>query len=488
VTVHLIGIPKRHDGFAALRLPSNFPFIQLLNIFFAVTRAMNDLAILRISPNAAAVSSEAGAPIPNPTRSPPTPPARESWFDGVARTLVLARLRASGLPLTLVENGVTRLQGAANAPVVTVLDPRFWRTILLDGTNGSGESYRDGYWTVADLTGLVRWLCQHEDALRRIDSGMGRLAMPFHAMRNWFRRNTKRGSQANIHAHYDLGNTFFARWLDSSLMYSSAWFAHPGESLEAAQEHKLDRLFDHLDLRPGEHLVEIGSGWGGLALRAAQTRGVRVTTVTISREQHALATARVAAAGLSDRIEVRLCDYRDLTGTYDKLVSVEMIEAVGHQFYETFFATVQRLLKPTGAAVIQAITLRDQWFARAARESDFIKRHIFPGSCIPSPTALLHAVTRASDLNLITYEDFAPHYALTLKRWQEAFTQAEPALDAAGYDARFRRLWHFYLSYCGGGFAERSLGVAHLLLARPGWRAPHHGALVDGPRQPTDPT
>jgi cyclopropane-fatty-acyl-phospholipid synthase len=402
------------------------------------------------------------------------------WHLAWCRRLVLGRLRTLGLPLEIREGGEVVLPSTGPAQAhIEILDPRTWRAVALDGSDGSGDAYGEGWWTSSDLTDVTRIFCRSRRQLQQLDGGMGRLLQPLHRLRHTLRRNSKDGARANIHAHYDLGNAFFQRWLDSTMTYSSAIFARPDEDLQAAQHRKLDRLFDLLNLQPGEHLVEIGTGWGELAIRAAQTRGVRVTTITISTEQHAFACARAKALGLGDRVQVRLCDYRDLEGSYDKLVSVEMVEAVGHQYHETYLAALGRLLKPTGAAAIQAITIPAQDFAMARDAADFIKRHIFPGSCIPSVAALVEAARTGSDLELVESRDYAPHYALTLERWRASFLAAGADLDALGYDARFRRLWEFYLSYCAGGFAERAIGLSHLLFAKPGWRRRDHAALVD---------
>ena len=393
--------------------------------------------------------------------------AAGTWWTRWCRGQVLARL--GDLPLTLVENGIVLHDHGG--PVITVHDPRLWPVVAFDGSDGSGDAYGEGWWTASDLTEVVRVFIRERQRVAKLDSNLGSFFMPFHALAHALKPNTKVGARKNIQAHYDLGNAFFSRWLDPSLTYSSAIWPHPAATLEEAQMHKLDLLFDRLHLRPGERLVEIGTGWGALALRAAATRGVHVTTVTISTEQHALATKRVADAGLADRVDVRLCDYRDLTGTYDKLVSVEMIEAVGQAYFPTFFATCARLLKPEGLAVLQAITIPDREFARAARESDFIKRHIFPGCCIPSIGALGQAAAKHSDLDLVAMTDYAPDYARTLADWRTALLAHAGELRPMGYDDRFLRLWEFYLSYCSGGFAERALGVAHLTFAKPGWRA-----------------
>lgn len=407
------------------------------------------------------------------------PVRRPSWWLGWCRSLVLGRLRRLALPLEMWEEGRQIL-----APVgpprarVEVHDPRLWSAVALDGSDGSGDAYGAGWWSADNLTEVVRLFARSRRELQHLDGGLGRALQPLHRLRHALRRNSKDGARANIHAHYDLGNAFFQRWLDPTMTYSSAVFAHPEEDLQAAQHRKLDRLFDLLDLQPGEHLVEIGTGWGELAIRAATTRQVQVTTITISTEQHAYACARVQALGLQDRVQVRLCDYRDLQGAYDKLVSVEMVEAVGHHYHDTYLECLGRLLKPTGAAALQAITIPAQDFAVARDTADFIKRHIFPGSCIPSVAALLEAARRRSDLDLVESHDYGPHYALTLERWRAAFLAVGHDLEALGYDARFRRLWEFYLSYCAGGFAERAIGLSHLLFAKPGWRRREHAALV----------
>jgi cyclopropane-fatty-acyl-phospholipid synthase len=250
-------------------------------------------------------------------------------------------------------------------------------------------------------------------------------------------------------------------------MYSSAIFATPEESLEAASFRKLERIGRKLDLKPSDHLVEIGTGWGGMALHAAKHFGCRVTTTTISKEQHALATERVAKAGLADRVTLLLEDYRDLTGTYDKLVSIEMIEAIGHQYLDTYLAKCASLLKPDGLAMVQAITIEDHRYEQALHSVDFIKRHIFPGSFIPSISAITGAMGRSTDLRLVSQEDFGPSYALTLRHWRERFMAKLADVRALGYDERFIRMWEFYLAYCEGGFLERSIGVSQLLFARP---------------------
>ena len=353
---------------------------------------------------------------------------------------------------------------------VTVEDPAFYRKIAANGSVGAGESYIQGDWHCDDLVTLVRLLVRNRDLLDSMEHGPARIGGWL--LRGWNRlqRNSREGSRRNIAAHYDLGNAFFALFLSPDLMYSSALFASEDESLESASRRKLEHICQQLQLKPDDRVMEIGTGWGGFALHAAQHYGCHVTTTTLSAEQHALATARVHAAGLQDRVTVLMQDYRDLQGQFDKLVSIEMIEAVGAEFLGTYLATLQRLLKPDGLALLQSITIEDHRYEQARRSVDYIKRYVFPGSFIPSLSAILAAKTRASDLQLVAQQDFGHSYALTLRAWRQRFLAQLPAVQAQGFDARFCRLWEFYLAYCEGGFLERSIGVSHLLLARPGYR------------------
>ena len=357
---------------------------------------------------------------------------------------------------------------------VRVRHPDFYRQVALNGSVGAGEAYMDGAWDCDDLVALVRILVRNRDRLDAMENGFARMGGLAMKLAHAFTRNTRAGSRRNIAAHYDLGNDLYRLFLDENLMYSSAIFADEHESLEVASTRKLDRICDKLGLQPQHHVVEIGTGWGGFALHAARRHGCRVTTTTISREQHALATQRIAEAGLSDRVTVLLQDYRDLQGRYDRLVSIEMIEAIGHQYLDTYFRKLGELLADDGLACVQAITIEDRRYAQALRSVDFIKRHVFPGSFIPSISAMHGALVRASDLRLTHLEDIGPSYALTLKAWRERFMRRLPEVRALGYDERFVRLWEFYLAYCEGGFRERSIGDVQLLLAKPGSRAPEY--------------
>lgn len=386
----------------------------------------------------------------------------------------LAGLR--GCELTVAEDGATRVFGIADPGVeplratITVGDADMFRQMALNGSVGAAEAYMDGLWECSDLTALVRIFVRNRDLLDRMEGGLAWLGSAL--MRAWHarRRNSRAGSKRNIAEHYDLGNDLFRLFLDESMMYSSGIHRSADEPLEAAQFRKLERICRKLGLKPSDHLVEIGTGWGGMALHAARHHGCRVTTTTISREQHALAVERVAAAGLSDRVTVLLEDYRDLKGRYDKLVSIEMIEAIGHQFLDTYFGKVSALLAPQGLALIQAITIEDHRYERALRNVDFIQRYIFPGSFIPSVAAMTGAMARSTDLKLFHLEDIGPSYAVTLRQWRERFDAKLDQVRALGYPERFVRMWHFYLAYCEGGFIERSIGDVQLLLAKPGAR------------------
>ena len=359
--------------------------------------------------------------------------------------------------------------GAPDVRLV-IADSSAYARIATGGSVGAAESYMDGQWHCDDLVGLVRLLVLNRDRLDHMDSGLARFAGLLLKGAHALRRNTRTGARKNIAAHYDLGNALFRLFLCDELMYSSAIFASPDESLETASRRKLERIGRKLDLKPSDHLVEIGTGWGGMALYAARRFGCRVTTTTISGEQHALASERVARAGLADRVTVLQEDYRDLSGRYDKLVSIEMIEAIGHQYLDTYLARCADLLKHDGLALVQAITIEDHRYERALHSVDFIKRHVFPGSFIPCISAITGAMARSSDLRLVSQEDFGPSYALTLRHWRQRFMACLPEVRALGHDDRFIRLWEFYLAYCEGGFLERSIGVSQLLMARPGNR------------------
>jgi cyclopropane-fatty-acyl-phospholipid synthase len=350
-------------------------------------------------------------------------------------------------------------------PTLRVHHPAFYRAVAGKGSVGAGESFMDGDWDCDDLVALVRLLVRNRELLDGFESGPARLGGMAMRWLHAARRNTRDGSRRNIAAHYDLGNEFFRLFLDVDMMYSSAIFASPADTLEQASERKLRRICEKLELCTDDHLLEIGTGWGGMALYAAREHGCRVTTTTISARQHALASERVQAAGLGDRVTVLRRDYRDLDGRYDKLVSIEMVEAVGHQFLDGYFETCARLLAPGGLALLQAITIEDHRYAQALGSVDFIKRNVFPGSFIPCASVLVESAARAGRLRLLNLEDFGDSYALTLRHWRQRFLAHREQARALGLDERFLRLWEFYLCYCEGGFLEHAISDVQLLAA-----------------------
>lgn len=413
---------------------------------------------------------------------PGTEAPREGWLDQLARRTVQASLeRLRHGRVTLIEAGARYDYGrvadggnpaSARETIVQVHvhSPEAYRRVAFGGSVGAGRAYMDGLWSTDDLPSLVRIFAINEAAHFGLESGWARLAGWVNRLRHRFRGNSKRGSRRNIAAHYDLGNDFYRLFLDETMAYSCAVFERPDASLREASEAKFRRIGQKLQLGAGDHLLEIGTGWGGFAVFAAREYGCQVTTTTISDEQYRFARSRVAELGLSDRVEILLQDYRDLVGRYDKLVSIEMIEAVGDDHLDTFFAQCDRLLKDEGLMALQSITIADQAFDRHRLEADFIKRYIFPGSCIPSVTALLQSATRTSSLRLQGLDDITEHYVTTLQRWRSALAQSIDRVRAQGYSESFIRMWEFYLSYCEGGFAERYLGNVQMLLAKPAWR------------------
>lgn len=392
-------------------------------------------------------------------------------WDAWAKRIVLAKLmRFQNGQLTIVDGGETYICGSEKEGLqaqVRILDPRFYRYMALGGSLGAAEAYMDGLWETDDLTALCRIVVQNGETRDKMERSWAQLAKPAHHLFHALHRNTTRNSRRNIAAHYDLGNEFFRLFLDDNLMYSSAIFPTPTSTLEEASYHKIERICQKLELGPDDHLLEIGTGWGGFALHAASTYGCRVTTTTISEEQHKLASERIRDAGLSERIEVLLTDYRDLEGQYDKIVSIEMIEAVGHHYYDAYFSQCSRLLKADGLMLLQAITIGDWVFEAHTRTVDFIKRYIFPGSCIPSVAAIAQSLATVSDLRIVDLRDIGPHYARTLRLWRERFAAQIDTVRAQGFSEEFIRMWEFYFSYCEAGFAERYIADAQILLAKP---------------------
>ena len=350
---------------------------------------------------------------------------------------------------------------------VSILDPQVWSDVAFRGSVGSGEAYMAGYWTTSSLDQVTRFFVANSHLTDQLESGLTRLFYIVLQALHWLNKNTVRGSKRNIEAHYDLGNQLFEAFLDPTLMYSSALFSDDNKDLHKASLEKLDHICRKLHLEPTDHVLEIGTGWGGFAVHAAKNYGCQVTTTTISEEQYDHAVQLVQRHNLSDRVTVLKKDYRDLTGQYDKLVSIEMIEAVGHHYLDTYINTLSNRLKPEGLALIQAITIVEQRYLLAVKSVDFIKRYIFPGGFIPSVGSIMRSIGRASDLRLLHFEDFASHYARTLAEWRKRFNDEKQRILKLGYDERFCRMWEFYLAYCEGGFHERQLGLAQLILAKP---------------------
>jgi cyclopropane-fatty-acyl-phospholipid synthase len=398
-------------------------------------------------------------------------PKKMGALDRLARKLVLNQLAQLQYgTVSLVDGGDTQPWGEGMGGLkatVYVDGAEFYRGLAFGGTVGAADAYIDGFWQCDDLVSLFRIVTLNQTVMRDLSKGWARLGAQVQKMVHALHRNTRSGSQKNIAAHYDLGNDFYRLWLDKTMMYSCAVYENEKSTLDEAAVNKLNRICKKLDLKPEDHVLEIGTGWGGFAVHMAVHYGCRVTTTTISKEQHALAVARVQDAGLEDRVSVLLEDYRDLAGQYDKLVSIEMIEAVGYQYYDTFFKKCSDLLKPDGLMVLQAITMSD-WAYETAKDSiDFIKSHVFPGSCIPSVTAISNSLARVSDLKPVHLEDIGTHYVRTLHDWCARFWNQLDAVRAQGFDERFIRMWEYYLCYCEGGFAERYISDVQIVMAKP---------------------
>jgi cyclopropane-fatty-acyl-phospholipid synthase len=401
---------------------------------------------------------------------------RPSLLAQLGRKLLLGQLsKLEHGSLRIIESTVEHRFGRRTpdcdlAVTVHVENPQFFADVAFGGTVGAGEAYIRGLWKCDDLTGLVRLFLRNRDLMNGIDSRWAVFTKPFLKIFHALNRNSKEGSARNISAHYDLGNDLYELMLDETMMYSCAIYPRADATLHEAQVAKLDAVCQKLALTPQDHLVEIGTGWGGLAIHAATHYGCRVTTTTISREQHDYAKAKIEKLGLANRITLLFQDYRDLQGQYDKLVSIEMIEAVGADFLDTYLAKCSSLLKPNGTMLLQAITIQDQFYERALGQVDYIQRFIFPGSFIPSVTAITTAACEATDLKVSHLEDIGPHYAATLRHWRERFFANLPAVRKLGLNDSFVRMWEFYLCYCEGGFMERALGDVHILLSKPGAR------------------
>ncbi|MGY6632739.1 MAG: class I SAM-dependent methyltransferase [Alkalilacustris sp.] len=360
-----------------------------------------------------------------------------------------------------------RLEGANPGPVaeVRIHNPDVFARLIREGDMGFCEAYLDGWWSTPDLQAFMDLVYSDNPALYDVYPGMA-LVRAYERMRHWLRSNSKTQARRNIAHHYDLGNDFYRLWLDDTMTYSSGLFETGQESLEQAQIQKYAAMCDAIGALPGEHVLEIGCGWGGFAEYAAAERGLRVTALTISREQHAYAVARMARAGLSDRVEIKLQDYRDERGHYDGIASIEMIEAVGEKYWPVYFQTVRERLKPGRRAAVQAILVQDGRFESYRKGVDFIQKYIFPGGLCPAPTPL-RAAARAEGLTVEGSRDFGESYSVTLRRWHEAFDARWPEVAALGFDARFRRMWDFYLTNCAAAFRSGICDVTQITFSRP---------------------
>ena len=400
----------------------------------------------------------------------------------LARSALMNRLARAGLlralrrleegELVLEEEGRETRFGRTSERVpwtgqVTVHDSAFFGRAALGGTIGLCESYMDGEWDADDLATVGRILLRNQHVFHGLDRGPDWLTRPLHLIGHRLRRNSHTRSRRNISEHYDLGNDFFERFLDPTLTYSAGIFEQPEATMEEASTAKYERICRKLSLRPEHHVLEIGTGWGGFALHAASRFGCRVTTTTISQEQYDKARERVRAAGLEDRVTLLLEDYRKLEGRFDRCVSIEMIEAVGHQYLDEYFRVACDRLSPEGLFCVQAITVPDQRFEHHKRSVDFIKRYIFPGGCLPSIHAILEACLGKTDFQMVHLEDITPHYAETLSRWRERLRKNWDEIRGLGYEERFLRLWEYYLCNCQAAFAERYVSDVQVVLARP---------------------
>lgn len=397
---------------------------------------------------------------------------KPTMLDGLARRSVLRQLEKLDSGSLRLTDGAQEFHfgpgnGTGVSAHIRVEDPRFYSEIAFGGSIGGGEAYMHGYWNCDDLVGVVRLLLQNRHVLDGMEKGIARLTEPLQKLFHWVNRNTHEGARRNISAHYDLGNEFFALWLDETMMYSAAIFENQQTGLHDAQIARMRHICERLQLKPDDHVLEIGTGWGGFALFAAQNYGCRVTTTTISQEQYDKAKQRVDEAGLEDQITLLFEDFRKLQGQYDKLVSIEMIEAIDHALFDTYFSKCSELLKADGAMLIQAITIADQRYEEYRKSIDFIQRYIFPGSGLPSSAVMTDCVARETDMRLLGLEDIGLHYATTLQRWRENFFAHIEQVREQGFSSTFIRMWEFYLCYCEGAFLERAISDVQILFAKP---------------------
>jgi len=387
------------------------------------------------------------------------------WF--AASFAVLKCLEAGSIDIDLPDGRVFRVEGREPGPAgrIVVKDTRLFGRVAREGELGFCEAYLDGWWESPNLQTFLDVLLTSSQWVNRSFPG-ARLFRAAQQVGHWMNRNSRRQARRNIAYHYDLGNAFYSRWLDGTMTYSSALFERPDEPLEAAQTRKYAAVCDRIGVGPDAHLLEIGCGWGGFAEFAARERGARVTGLTISREQHDYARRRIFEAGLAERVEILLQDYRDERGSYDGVASIEMIEAVGEKYWPLYFDTVRDRLKPGAQATIQVITVPDSMFATYRKTVDFFQRYIFPGGMLPSPGALDAQISRAG-LDKVGAVSFGESYSETLRRWNARFQAAWSEIEPLGFDERFRRMWTFYLSGCAAGFLTNTIDVAQVTMRRP---------------------
>ena len=362
---------------------------------------------------------------------------------------------------------------------IEIVDEQFYPYLAFGGSVGAGEAYINGYWRTSNLTDVIRLFAVNQSVTDSVEGGLARITAPLKRMFHWLNKNTQSGSKKNIVAHYDLGNEFFKAFLDPTMMYSAGIFKSQQDTMEQASLNKLERICQRLRLTENDSVVEIGTGWGSFAIFAAKNYGCSVTTTTISEEQYQYAKERIEQEGLESKITLLKKDYRDLEGKYDKLVSIEMIEAVGHHYFDTFFKKCSDLLKDDGEMLLQAITIADQRFESAKRDVDFIKRYIFPGCCIPSVDSISDSIRKSGNMRILNLEDIGVHYARTLDAWRIKFFKNIEQIRAQGFSEAFIRMWEFYLCYCEGGFEERVISDIQLHTVKPLARVPEKLAILE---------
>lgn len=412
-------------------------------------------------------------------------PPKVSLLDRIAKKIVLTGLSKLTIGHLVIEDKSAIGESNQTAEIyefgqaketaecsacICVENTTAYRDVFFNSSIGAGEAYMQGHWTTPNLLAVITLMVKNLEQVNKMDSErplLNRLSAKFF---HYLNANTRRKAKKNISAHYDLGNDFFSLFLDQSMMYSAAIYPNKNATLAEASTFKLDQICQKLNLSATDHLLEIGTGWGGMAIHAAKHYHCQVTTTTISQEQYQYAKQRVEAEGLADKVTVLMQDYRQLTGQYDKLVSIEMIEAVGHQFYKNYFSQCSHLLKPNGMMLIQAITIADQRYDYAKNSVDFIQRYIFPGGSLPSNEIITHHVARNTDMQLISIDDITEHYADTLADWRDAFINKLHQVKEQGFNDVFCRMWEYYLCYCEGGFRERAISTAHFTMVKPQFR------------------